>query len=82
MFRIVAATRLDRAGFLAESLLGRSMERVVVPDAVELAFTYENTIGLPDIYNAALAGADDAHVMILVHDDVWIDDWFLLERVR
>ena len=35
MFRIVAATRLDRAGFLAESLLGRSMERVVVPDAVE-----------------------------------------------
>jgi glycosyltransferase involved in cell wall biosynthesis len=82
MFRIVAATRLDRAAFLSQSLLGRSMERVVVRDAVELSVAYENTAGLPELYNAALARADDADVLIFVHDDVWIDDWFVLERVR
>jgi GT2 family glycosyltransferase len=82
MFRIIAATRLNRAAFLAESLLGRSIERVVVREAVELTITYENTVGLPEIYNAALDQADDADVLIFMHDDVWIDDWFLPERLR
>jgi hypothetical protein len=82
MFRIVAATRLDRAGFISQSLLGRSMERVVMPDALELEVTYENTAGLPEVYNAALARADDVDVMVFVHDDVWIDDWYVLQRVR
>jgi GT2 family glycosyltransferase len=82
MFRIVAATRRDRATFLAESLLGRSIERVVNRDAVELSVYYENTLGLPELYNAALDQADDADVLIFMHDDAWIDDWFLPERLR
>jgi GT2 family glycosyltransferase len=82
MFRIVTATRLDRARFLSETLLARSMERVVVRDAVELSVTYENTVGVPELYNAALEQADDSDVLIFLHDDAWIDDWFVLERVR
>jgi len=82
MFRIIAATRLDRACFISQTLLGRSMERVILPDALELEVAYENSAGLPEIYNAALARADDADVMIFIHDDVWIDDWFLCQRVR
>src|SRR5439155_5290561 len=82
MLRIVAATRVDRETFLKESLLGRSIDRVVVREDVELTVTYENTVGLPDLYNDALARADDADVLIFMHDDVWIDDWFLPERLR
>ena len=82
MFRIVAATRSDRATFLAESLLGRSIERVVNREAVELSVYYENTLGLPNLYNASLDQAADADVLIFIHDDVWIDDWFLPERLR
>jgi GT2 family glycosyltransferase len=81
MLRIVAATRNDRATFLAESLLGRSIERVVNRESVELSVYYENTVGLSELYNASLDQADDADVLIFIHDDVWIDDWFLPERL-
>ncbi|HTK75936.1 MAG TPA: glycosyltransferase [Gemmataceae bacterium] len=82
MFRIVAATRSDRPTFLAESLLGRSLERVVNRESVELSVYFENTLGLPELYNASLDQADDEDVLIFVHDDVWIDDWFLPERLQ
>jgi glycosyltransferase involved in cell wall biosynthesis len=82
MLRIVAATRSDRPTFLAESLLGRSLERVVNRESVELSVYFENTLGLPELYNASLDQADDEDVLIFVHDDVWIDDWFLPERLQ
>jgi glycosyltransferase involved in cell wall biosynthesis len=82
MLRIVAATRSDRPTFLAESLLGRSLERVVNRESVELSVYFENTLGLPELYIASLDQADDEDVLIFVHDDVWIDDWFLPERLQ
>jgi GT2 family glycosyltransferase len=42
---------------------------------------FENTRGLPEIYNARIDAADAQDLLVFVHDDVWIDDYFLAERV-
>src|SRR5438046_1058401 len=81
MLRIVAATRLDRASFRTQALLGRSLDRLIFRKGVELRVTFSNSVGLPDLYNAALAESDDADVMVFTHDDVCIDDWFVSDRL-
>lgn len=81
MLRIVTATRHDGAGFRTQTLLGRSLHRLR-PDQVSVEVTCQNTTtGLPEIYNAALEEAREDDIVVCVHDDVWLDDWLLGERL-
>jgi GT2 family glycosyltransferase len=41
-----------------------------------------NSGGLPDVFNAALARAQDSDVLVFTHDDVRLDDWHLPQRLR
>lgn len=81
MLRIVAATRYDVAEFWRQSLLGRALSKFSPGRRTLAVIAHSNSRGLPDVYNAALmeAGEDDA--LVFSHDDVWIDDWFLPERL-
>jgi len=40
-----------------------------------------NKRGLPLVYNEMLDKAPDDTILVFVHDDVWIDDYYLIQRV-
>ena len=75
-FRFVCATRASKADFFQTTALGRTMGLFKAP-FVELTLFDENKTGLPALYNEALrdAAADPA-ILIFVHDDVHLIDFF------
>ena len=81
MINIISATKFSEAEFWEKSALGLSLTRLRFDVRINPRITYENKLGLPSIYNAQIvaAGADD--VLIFVHDDVWLDDYFIVDRV-
>lgn len=79
--RLVSATRSSEADFHAKSALGRSL--ALAPFwCNELRLFPNNSDGLPECYNTAIreARADPA-VLVFVHDDVHITDYFWPVRV-
>ena len=78
---IVSATRLTQEEFLAKSALGLSLRRFQRDGRLRAAVAFSNAKGLPEVYNARITAQDGRDVLIFVHDDVWIDDYFLPERV-
>ncbi|GAB4202832.1 MAG: hypothetical protein Fur0019_01200 [Tibeticola sp.] len=43
---------------------------------------FSNGRGLPLIYNAAIEEASTSECVLFVHDDVWFDDFFLVDHVH
>jgi len=78
--RIVSATRATPETFERETLLGASLKRLK-KDQLELAISYSNEAGLPAIYNREIAECNRQKILVFVHDDVWIDDFFFALRV-
>lgn len=84
MIEIVSATRLSERDFWEASALGRSLRRLAVDPRLRPAISFENRQGLPEVYNRRIDAADTsdaAAVLVFVHDDVWLDDYFLADRV-
>jgi GT2 family glycosyltransferase len=78
----VAATRLDAEAFHRDSMLARSLKRVEAFSPHLLAAGYKNDRPLADVYNRAIDIAEPDDVLAFVHDDVWIDDWRIADRLR
>ena len=79
--RFVVATRESRESFATNTALGRSLA-LYRYDFVELRLFYENTRGLPEIYNLAIEEArNDPAILVFVHDDVHLLDYFFADRV-
>ncbi|MDB5539331.1 MAG: hypothetical protein JWQ89_1058 [Devosia sp.] len=74
----VAASRLP-ATAAADSLLARSLRRIV-GESVGARIASGNSAGLPEIYNKAI-DTSSADILVFVHDDIWIDDYFVPQRV-
>lgn len=88
--RLVCATRLSRDEFWQKSLLGRSLSLFRNELLPELTIQYDNrptehrpaAEGLPAIYNRIIDNSAEPGVHLLfVHDDVFIHDVFLVERL-
>lgn len=79
--RIFAATRLPKERFLRESLLAQSLGQFPARLMPELRIAYENQRGLSELYNQALEDCPADRNLLLVHDDVFLHDPFLEERV-
>lgn len=68
--------------FWNESALGLSMRRIGSDERLASAhIAYENRRGLPHIYNERIAAEGGDDILVLIHDDVWIDDYFLADRI-
>jgi len=81
--QFVSATKLSVSQFGKESALGRSFWRVAsVDDHISLRLSHSNSVGLSAIYNRAIETATDADILVFVHDDVWIEDYFIADRIR
>ena len=79
--RVVVASRASREAFGAATALGRSLAVCAYPQ-VELRLAASNSDGLPAVYNRAIdeAAADPA-ILMFIHDDVSLCDFFWPERV-
>ena len=77
----VAATRLSEKDFWTKSLLGRSLRPRLNQSTVTCRIAFENTRGLPEIYNEVIheSGAD---ILVFLHDDVWLEDAQLMKKIR
>lgn len=72
---VVSATRMTEAAFWGDSALGRSLKRHMQQDKRLLpVVAYENTRGLSEVFNEAIAAAPENALLVLIHDDVWLDE--------
>ena len=78
---IVSATRLSESDFWERAALGRSLKRLSHESRLVPRVAFANRRGLPEVYNERIAAPDGADILAFVHDDVWIDDYFLADRV-
>jgi glycosyltransferase involved in cell wall biosynthesis len=81
MIEIVSATRVGEADFWERTALGASLRRLAYDDRLLPRIAYANRRGLPEIYNARITAAAGTDVLAFIHDDVWIDDFHLADRV-
>jgi hypothetical protein len=79
---IVCATRLTREAFWAKSALGQSMRRLVGDRRLLTRVITQNKRGLPLIYNEALSSGEPTRIVVMIHDDVWLEDYFLADRLQ
>ncbi len=81
MIDIISATRLPEHDFWKQSPLGASLRRLAHDPRLVARIAFENRRGLPEIYNARITAADSNDMLVFIHDDVWIDDYFIGDRV-
>lgn len=79
---LVSATRSTQAEFVQTAWLARSLRRVASSASVRLRLFAENTRPLPECYNQATDESPDDAVLVFVHDDVFVDDWLLAQRLH
>ena len=77
---IITATRYSVADFQKKSALGQSLERLADP-TIGVRLVIENKRGLPAVYNDGIAAAGAGNILVFMHDDVWIDDYFFAQRI-
>jgi len=81
MIEIVTASRLPQDEFWKASALGVSLRRLAAERRISAQPALANRAGLPDVYNARISPQNHSQVLVFVHDDVWIDDYFLADRL-
>lgn len=78
---IASATRLPAEKFWQESALGYSLQRLAFDSRLSAQVAFENTEGLPAVYNRLIREAPPGSLLVFVHDDVWLDDFFFSHRI-
>ena len=81
MIEIVAATRLGETEFMGTAALGISLRRLEKDRRISAQVACSNRRGLPEVYNARIAAANGVEAIVFTHDDVWLDDYFIADRV-
>jgi GT2 family glycosyltransferase len=78
---IISASRRSQPDFQASSALGVSLRRLGEMNPIVARVAASNTQSLPLIYNQGLRAADNDSIVVFMHDDVWIDDYYLVQRL-
>ena len=81
MLRFVTATRMTQAEFSARAPLCVSLAVAAQRGGLELQVHAENSTPLPLLYNAAIEAAAPEDLLVFAHDDLWVDDWLIAERL-
>lgn len=81
MIEIVTATRHTAEEFWNSSALGISLRRLNFDGRLSLQVAVSNRAGLPEVYNRRISLQNKADILLFVHDDVWIDDYYLADRL-
>ena len=81
MIEIVSATRMGKDDFWEKSALGLSLRRLEPDDRWVPRVAFENRRGLPEVFNERIDLKTEHDVLVFVHDDVWIEDFFLSDHL-
>lgn len=83
---LCVVSRQSQSQFLGSTLLGMSLSFVPPGLLPNIRGLFDNAgtniTSLPDYYNSVLSKAGKGQYLIFVHDDVYIHDWFFLERLQ
>ncbi|MBU3589416.1 glycosyltransferase [Polynucleobacter sp. 80A-SIGWE] len=81
--RVVCATKLDQNDFLSKTHTGRSIRAFIETSKVEVRLYASNSKGLGELYNKAIEEALlKPAILVFIHDDVLLCDYFWVDRVR
>jgi GT2 family glycosyltransferase len=82
IIKIISATQYVEKDFWEKSALGQSLIRLRFDARIESKIAFSNKRGLGHVYNSQImvAGVDD--ILVFVHDDVWLEDLFLAQRLH
>lgn len=72
---------MPKKEFWEKSPLGQSLRRLAADTRISSFIAFENRRGLPEVYNARLQSEKSPDILVFVHDDVWIDDFFIADRL-
>lgn len=72
---------MPESEFWKQSALGISLRRLAHDARLVPRPAFENRQGLPEVFNARIRAADAHDILVFIHDDVWIDDYFFAQRV-
>ena len=78
---VISATRHSEENFWNKSALGISLKRIAPGNAIFPRIAFNNQEGLSTVYNNGIAAAENQSILVFIHDDVWIDDYFLSQRI-
>ncbi|MEP7157300.1 MAG: glycosyltransferase [Betaproteobacteria bacterium] len=78
---IVSATRLSEEEFWERSALGQSLACFAHDPCFATRISFENKRGLPELYNESIRASAAHDILVFVHDDVWLNDYFLVDRL-
>lgn len=83
LVRVVSATQLSADEFVSSSSLGQSLSRLSHDKRISVAVAFNNSAGLAEVFNRALAlnGENEPDILIFCHDDVRIDDIYFVDHV-
>ena len=81
MIEVVSATRMAEEEFWSQSALGMSLRRLNKDKRLVPRIAFSNRRGLPEIFNERISANEGHDFLVFIHDDVWIDDFFLADRV-
>jgi hypothetical protein len=81
MIEVVSATRLSKNDFWNKSPLGLSLKRLAYDTRLTSYIVFANRRGLPEVYNGRISAQNSHEILVFVHDDVWIDDYFLADHM-
>jgi GT2 family glycosyltransferase len=79
--RLVVASRYSREEFLNNSALGQN-RLILSRNNIEVRLFPNNQQGLSKVYNQAIRESEvDPAVLVFIHDDLWITDCFIRQRL-
>ena len=82
VIEIISATRMSEEQFWSTSALGQSIRRIAEEDPrLRASVAFNNTRGLSELFNAQIHASSNDSVLVFVHDDVWITDYFFGDRL-
>jgi len=83
--KLVSATQVSESVFWDATYLGRSLRRIPEglrpPTAIAYANTGPRARGLSEIFNQLIEQTEPETQLVFLHDDVYLNDWFLVQRV-
>ena len=83
-FVLAVATREPEASFHTDTATGLSLNRLksAFGHHARLHLFADNKEGLPKLYNHVIDQAGDDDVVVFMHDDLWLDDHYMLLRLQ
>jgi tetratricopeptide (TPR) repeat protein len=81
IIEIVSATRLSEHNFWKKSALGRSLRCLGYDSQFAVNVAFNNQRGLSGLYNDRIQCNNEDRILVFIHDDVWIDDFFFADRL-